>query len=196
MSAVDAARRRLVLFCIVVLAAVTTCGENADDDLERFGIGNIGVVVDADVGSPFNDAAIKEPTTNVGPPITEAELWLAAKTPVAVPARGELPPIDVVASLRNYFTYTVYRWPNGRVPYTIDAAFTSKERVIITQAIQEIMSKSCIVFTEKTGSDQDFVHIYTDDSPGCYANDHYTKGLGQHGIHLARPGCMVHTCSI
>ena len=110
-----------------------------------------------------------------------------------MPAAGEEVPIDNIVVGRNYFTYTLFRWPNGRVPYTIDAAFTEKERLVIAQALYELERKSCIKFSDKTGSDQDFLHIYTTQGNGCYASDHYQQGLGQHGVHLSRPGCMVGT---
>ena len=77
------------------------------------------------------------------------------------------------------------------MPYTIDAAFSPGERIIVAQALAELEEKSCIKFSAKTGSDQDFLHIYTTTGSGCFAMDHYRKGLGQHGVHLARPGCMV-----
>ena len=110
---------------------------------------------------------------------------------MAVPAEGEDVPLDTAVLGRNYFTYTLFRWPNGRVPYTIDAAFSPGERIIVAQALAELEEKSCIKFSAKTGSDQDFLHIYTTTGSGCFAMDHYRKGLGQHGVHLARPGCMV-----
>ena len=127
----------------------------------------------------------------IGGAISSREFVAASQTQVAVPAEGEEVPLDILVSGRNYFTYTLFRWPNGRVPYTIDATFSPKERLIIAQALSELEEKSCIKFADKKGSDQDFVHIYTSGGSGCFANDHYRKGLGQHGIHLARPGCMV-----
>ena len=129
----------------------------------------------------------------VGGAISRREFAAASQTQVAVPAEGEEVPLDIAVFGRNWITYTLFRWPNGRVPYTIDVAFSPKERLIIAQALSELEDKSCIKFSEKTGSDQDFVHIYTTTGSGCFAFDHYRKGLGQHGIHLARPGCMVGT---
>ena len=37
-----------------------------------------------------------------------------------------------------------YHWPNGVVPYTIDAAFTSTERAAIASGINHIHENSCV----------------------------------------------------
>ena len=57
--------------------------------------------------------------------------------------------------------------------------------------MQLIEEQSCIRFQPKTGSDQDFVHIYTDEKASCWADDHYTRRKGQHTVHLHQEYCMV-----
>ena len=42
------------------------------------------------------------------------------------------------------FVVIRYHWPNGVVPYTIDAAFTSTERAAIASGIEHIHENSCI----------------------------------------------------
>ena len=44
------------------------------------------------------------------------------------------------------FVVIRYHWPNGVVPYTIDAAFTSTERAAIASGIEHIHENSCIRF--------------------------------------------------
>ena len=39
-----------------------------------------------------------------------------------------------------------YRWPNGIVPYTIDAAFSDFEREIIASGFNHVQNNSCVRF--------------------------------------------------
>ena len=39
-----------------------------------------------------------------------------------------------------------HRWPNGIVPYTIDAAFSESERAIIASAFTHVQNNSCVRF--------------------------------------------------
>ena len=50
------------------------------------------------------------------------------------------------------FVVIRYHWPNGVVPYTIDAAFTSTERAAIASGIEHIHENSCIRSFFKTAA--------------------------------------------
>ena len=55
-------------------------------------------------------------------------------------AKGE----DQEPSRRIIFSKTGTRWPNGIVPYTIDAAFTPEFRAIIASAIDTLTESTCV----------------------------------------------------
>ena len=54
-----------------------------------------------------------------------------------------------------YFTPR-YHWPNGVVPYVIDAAFTTTERASIAEGITHIHENSCVRYS---GGDQDCIYL-------------------------------------
>ena len=54
-----------------------------------------------------------------------------------------------------YFTCR-YHWPNGVVPYVIDAAFTTTERASIAEGITHIHENSCVRYS---GGDQDCIYL-------------------------------------
>ncbi|TRY70568.1 hypothetical protein TCAL_06112 [Tigriopus californicus] len=141
------------------------------------------------MNGPFIDSSSSSATA---PPLTRTELAIASRSPWTSPPSNavKLQALDRRVRFRNYFTYVVYRWPNNRIPYSMDYRFTSEERVIIAQAFQHIEENSCVTFSAKTGSDQDFVHLYLGEHMGCFADDHYQAGKGQHIVHLNRPICM------
>ena len=45
-----------------------------------------------------------------------------------------------------------YHWPNGVIPYTIDAAFSSRERAIIAGGFQSIHDNTCIRYDVYRGT--------------------------------------------
>merc|ERR1712212_476292 len=71
------------------------------------------------------------------------------------------------ASPKNGLSKLTYHWPNGVVPYTIDAAFTSTERAAIASGIEHIHENSCVRFVERNG-EADYLDIIPGDG-GCYA---------------------------
>ena len=96
-----------------------------------------------------------------------------------------------------------YHWPNGVVPYTIDAAFTSTERAAIASGIEHIHENSCIRFwrdlfsrqfhnhrfVERNG-EADYLDIIPGDG-GCYAIIPYRPGGGRHEVGLEQNGCVT-----
>ena len=74
-----------------------------------------------------------------GPSLTTSELFLAHSTPPRPsPEDGAPhPPLDRPPYFRNYVSYTFARWPNARVPYTIDEAFDKEDRLTIAQVREE-----------------------------------------------------------
>ncbi len=127
-----------------------------------------------------------------GPSLTATELRLASIRPPAVPHPSQpRPPLDRPPLFRNYVSFTFARWPNNRVPYTLDASFQPDQRVAIAQAFQHVEEHSCVRFQPKTNADRDFVHIYTDEKESCWADDHYERKKGQHNVHLHKDYCVV-----
>ncbi|VDK18477.1 unnamed protein product [Anisakis simplex] len=69
------------------------------------------------------------------------------------------------------------RWPSGRVPYTISSQFNQKARATIAAAMEDYKKHTCIHWTPKSSSDNDYVHIV----PG--------QGCGQQKLNLGQ-GCL------
>ncbi len=118
---------------------------------------------------------------DTGRPLSKAEFERARRTPPRLPdpshPKHRAPPIDRPPYWnRNYLSYTFLRWPNRRVPYTIDSGFNDAQRTVIAQvrimfkfkafskiilaslsilqAIQHIEDAACVRFYPKTGQDQ------------------------------------------
>merc|ERR1719347_475560 len=96
-------------------------------------------------------------------------------------------------------TYEPYkRWPNGIVPYVLDASFTADERAVIASAFDNIMNNTCITFPEKTPEDKDWIFVArpTVAGTGCNAALGYRgPGYGLHNVNLEPPqfdGDSVH----
>ncbi len=73
-----------------------------------------------------------------GPPLSLREFRLARATRPRLPSPSDpAPPLDGLPHFRNYLSYTFTRWPNGRVPYTIDEGFDQEQRLVIAQVRRE-----------------------------------------------------------
>ncbi len=75
---------------------------------------------------------------DTGRPLSKAEFERARRTPPRLPdpshPKHRAPPIDRPPYWnRNYLSYTFLRWPNRRVPYTIDSGFNDAQRTVIAQ---------------------------------------------------------------
>merc|ERR1712212_1021415 len=90
---------------------------------------------------------------------------------------------------KNGLSKLTYHWPNGVVPYTIDAAFTSTERAAIASGIDHIHENSCVRFVERNG-EADYLDIIPGDG-GCYAIIPYRPGGGRHEVGLEQNGCVT-----
>lgn len=75
-------------------------------------------------------------------------------------------------------------WPDARVPYTMDEAFSADFKALIAAAMTEVHEKTCIRWVPKTDADTDFVHIYTTGASACVATLGYHKGHGKHKLEL------------
>ncbi|XGW14819.1 hypothetical protein V3C99_000806 [Haemonchus contortus] len=73
------------------------------------------------------------------------------------------------------------KWPGGRVPYVLSAAYTEKQRAVIARAIAGYQAKTCIRFVPKTAQDRDFIVISKLD--GCYAD--FARVGGRQQVSLA-----------
>ncbi|XP_054717113.1 zinc metalloproteinase nas-7-like [Uloborus diversus] len=67
---------------------------------------------------------------------------------------------------RNAYRNESRLWPKALIPYTIDEAYTSKERAVIEKAMKDIHSLSCIRF-KKHADEKAYVEIVRE--KGCRA---------------------------
>ena len=51
------------------------------------------------------------------------------------------------------------KWPGGRIPYVLSAAYSDAQRAVIARAIDGFNRKTCIRFVPKTPADKDYVVI-------------------------------------
>lgn len=77
-------------------------------------------------------------------------------------------------------------WENGRVPYTIDAAFLQSERDVIAASIAAIEAVSCVTWVAREPTDVNYVRIHKE-SDGCFA----TVGSFPTSIMNLGTGCLV-----
>ena len=83
------------------------------------------------------------------------------------------------------------RWPNGEVPYTLDAAFDEEFRTVIASAISSVHSAGCVRWRPKTVTDEDWVAVRTRSVTGCWASQGFLgPGAGEHVMALQGP----HVC--
>ncbi|KHN70807.1 Zinc metalloproteinase nas-13 [Toxocara canis] len=61
--------------------------------------------------------------------------------------------------MKNARRHATYKWPNGRVPYTISQQYNEYGRAVLAAAIQEYERLTCIRIVPKTSADNDYVHI-------------------------------------
>ncbi|VDO75987.1 unnamed protein product [Heligmosomoides polygyrus] len=73
------------------------------------------------------------------------------------------------------------KWPGGRVPYVLSAAYTENQRAVIARAIAGYQAKTCIRFVPKTPLDRDYIVISKLD--GCYAD--FARVGGRQQVSLA-----------
>ncbi|CAG7731719.1 unnamed protein product [Allacma fusca] len=78
-----------------------------------------------------------------------------------------------------------YRWPNRELIYVIDNAFDAGERGIVEAAMNEISSKTCIRFRQRS-NENDYVFIQKGEvNSGCWS--YVGKIGGQQVLNLQRP---------
>ena len=68
---------------------------------------------------------------------------------------------------KNAIKNTYQKWPKGEIPYTISQRFSSYDRSVIRNAMNQIANLSCIKWRPRNNIDKDYVHILRD--VGCYS---------------------------
>ncbi|XP_072236050.1 high choriolytic enzyme 1-like [Leuresthes tenuis] len=85
------------------------------------------------------------------------------------------------------------KWPKTGcyvyVPYYIGTEYNSKERNIITNALQEISQRTCIRFTPWKSGDRNYIHFFC--GTGCWS--YIGKQPGGQKISLQKRGCLYTT---
>ena len=80
------------------------------------------------------------------------------------------------------------RWPNGVVPYTLEAAFNDEFKALIAAAILAVQDATCIQWRPKVDTDKDWVYIQTTGAQGCTATLGFAwEGFGEHALKLKGP---------
>ena len=68
---------------------------------------------------------------------------------------------------KNAIKDTYKMWPKGEIPYAISQRFSSYDRSVIRNAMNQIANMSCIKWRPRNNIDKDYVHILRD--VGCYS---------------------------
>lgn len=93
--------------------------------------------------------------------------------------------------IQNNFTSFSRLYSGGRIPYTIDADFTSAERAVIAASMADIEAVSCVRYEPRIGTENPSVRIKKDEE-GCFAH----VGAHDDSILNLGSGCVVRFFSI
>jgi len=142
-----------------------------------------------------------------GEPISEAEKLRARGIPSSPPTQEEMEMIRAGLETerrrdgRSIQRDLQARWPNGRVPYKLEAAFTPKQRTVIYSGFANIENNTCITFEPFEDTDKDWLEIATVGIEGCFADTRFREGSGKHMVGLqhiddirtcVRKGTVIH----
>lgn len=83
------------------------------------------------------------------------------------------------------------KWPNGRIPYVISAAYTLPQRATIARAIAAYTARTCIRFTPRQPYDNDYIIISK--TGGCFAD--FARVGGPQQVSLADE-CLSYATAI
>jgi len=121
-----------------------------------------------------------------------ASLCIAAPTEEKDPMLGDHFQGDILLpegkNVQNGIRGENYRWPDKTIPYVIDPNFSSSDKNVINNAIQEIRQKTCLKFVVRSNQ-KDYVYIRKGaDNSGC--NAHVGRQGGQQVVNLQANGCV------
>ncbi|XP_013778641.1 zinc metalloproteinase nas-4-like [Limulus polyphemus] len=77
------------------------------------------------------------------------------------------------------------RWPQNTIYYKIDSVFSSAQREVILQAMEEYHKHTCIKFVERSNEEN---YIFIHSSAGCWS--HVGKVGGSQEFSLQIPACI------
>ncbi|XP_069106937.1 MAM and LDL-receptor class A domain-containing protein 1-like [Argopecten irradians] len=100
---------------------------------------------------------------------------------------------------RNFITNTNTFWAQGIVPYEISSTFSASERNIITTAIAEVASKTCVRFLPRAQTDPNslghnsYIEFFSESGCWSYVGRVFS---GKQQISLQSPGCVTNSITI
>ncbi|KAG5672807.1 hypothetical protein PVAND_002899 [Polypedilum vanderplanki] len=77
---------------------------------------------------------------------------------------------DIILNLdqRNGIRLPTQKWDKGIIPYKIEGGFSSKQKNVISDAIDQIQKKTCLKFRPR-GGEEDYILI-TNENTGCWSS--------------------------
>lgn len=95
-----------------------------------------------------------------------------------------------IRHMRNGIIGNNYRWPGGVVPIQIDSGFTSAERNVIQQGLDDISSKTCIRFVTRS-NEANYVFMQRGGAnSGCWSYVGRIGGRQILNLQAGNPGCV------
>jgi len=99
---------------------------------------------------------------------------------------------------RNAIRSSIYKWPNGEVPYQIHSVYPTSVRNTILEAMREIEtdtkhgSTNCVRFVPKTSQDANYIYILPQD--GCHSpvGRHSGRSIVSIGNGCEQKGTIMH----
>lgn len=88
---------------------------------------------------------------------------------------------------RNGLSKQTARWPNGIVPFSIEANFNARDMAIIEEAVMEYHRRTCIRFVPRN-RETDYIALVSGRS-GCWSAVGRTGGRQE--VNLQSPGCLT-----
>ncbi|XP_059491012.1 zinc metalloproteinase nas-14-like [Neocloeon triangulifer] len=89
---------------------------------------------------------------------------------------------------RNVIIDPKYNWPNNTMVYRLMHGMTSKEKMVVKEAMEMIMQGSCMHFRPYRNGDKDYVYIQYNDT-GCWSL--VGRRGGAQPVNLQRDACFI-----
>ncbi|XP_060806699.1 zinc metalloproteinase nas-4 isoform X1 [Amyelois transitella] len=130
-------------------------------------------------GSPSNKSGESLSTWNETSLMNPEEMGEYAEGDILIPKTS--------AQGRNGIRHEAMRWPDGVIPYSLEGYFSSEQRDLIMQAIDDYHRMTCLHFVPRSRQ-TDYIVIQNKNT-GCWSS--VGRIGGRQEVNLQSPGCLT-----